>query len=530
MMKGVYVTSNSSVQRRYIMIGKLTLQRFRKALSRSLFRLLVDRSLPQKKTPAKPHIVVPRWDAKLGDAVVSSFFLREATRLKARVTVLTVAELVPLHKQVFGVEQVVTTSANPNLGELICLARQLGSVDTVVHLVGRLQPAEILFIYLLKPTNLYSLDDNLRCVNHKLGKITEGFNVVERYAHVLRDLGAETINCDYIIPLPTQLPAPDAAPQILFNPWASREDKSLSFSCATMSLRLIAETFPTHKIGILNSPATKDQTDHLVATVACTNVLRVENIATPSDVTGYLCRAQVVISVDTAIVHLAVGLKKRLIAIYPGSPTDENPWLPPLSELTTVIYSPPPHLITTATKKMMNNFSLLLLLDALRERVVPASHRPDYMSLQAIIVPGLGVATGTLARQLPLIAQTFPEIMDCYPGTLNLKLELPLEVIRPDHRTPPLAWTPSGRTQEVFDLLRIELEFAHLSAPVNAWLYVAHNSPHRSTPTLHEVIAPKLRLEDVRKCRIHFSSNAVGLVADINQVSPSINNSVSANQ
>jgi len=482
-----------------------TLKRCGKALSRVLFRLLADRSLPLEETPTRRHIVVPRWDAKLGDAIVSSFFFREAARMNMRVTVITVAELVPLHQQVFGVERVVVTSANPGVVELIRLVRQLGPVDTVVHLVCKLQPAEILFIRLLRPASLYSLDDDLRCVNRKCGAVTAGLNVMERYRHVLQALGAQTVNSDYIVPLPAELPAPDAAPQILFNPWASREDKSLSLSCATVTLRAIAAEFPAHRIGILYGPASREQANRLEAAV---------------------CRAQVVISIDTAIVHLAVGLKKRLIAIYPGSPEVANPWLPPASALTEVIYSPQPASAAVGGKKAMNHFSLPLLLDALRERVVPTSHRADRLSLRAQIVPGLGVATGTLARQLPLIAQDFPEVADCFPGTLNLKLELPLEVTRPDHRTSPLAWTPSGRTREVFDLLRIELEFAHFPAR----LYVAHCSPHRATPTLHEVIAPQLAIGDVRQCRIHLPSGAVGVVADVHQASSSISRSLSASQ
>ncbi|MBE1188921.1 lipopolysaccharide heptosyltransferase family protein, partial [Escherichia coli] len=108
------------------------------------------------------HILVPRWDAKLGDSIVSSFFFREARRLNARVTVLTVEELAQMHALDFGVDQVVITNANPGVLELLHLAQQLGQVDVVVHLVGRIQPAEILFLRLLRPARVYSFDDRLR--------------------------------------------------------------------------------------------------------------------------------------------------------------------------------------------------------------------------------------------------------------------------------------------------------------------------------------------------------------------------------
>ncbi len=78
-----------------------------KTCMRVVFRLLVDRSLQPRPTEENLHILVPRWDAKLGDSIVSSFFFREARKLNARVTILTVAELAQMHALDFGVDQVV---------------------------------------------------------------------------------------------------------------------------------------------------------------------------------------------------------------------------------------------------------------------------------------------------------------------------------------------------------------------------------------------------------------------------------------
>lgn len=148
------------------------LRNIRKACARVACRLLADRSLTPRATQGSLHILVPRWDAKLGDSIVSSFFFREARRLNARVTVLTVPELSQMHALDFDVDQVVITNAPPGVRELLRLARQLGRVDVVVHLVGRIQPAEILFLKLLRPARVYSLDDSLRCVNRKFGAAT----------------------------------------------------------------------------------------------------------------------------------------------------------------------------------------------------------------------------------------------------------------------------------------------------------------------------------------------------------------------
>ncbi|WPC04697.1 glycosyltransferase family 9 protein [Pseudomonas benzenivorans] len=506
------------------------LQDIRRMLVRAVIRLLADRLPKPRSTKESLHILVPRWDAKLGDSIVSSFFFREARRLNARVTVLTVVELAQMHALDFGVDQVVITNANPGVLELRHLAQQLGQVDVVVHLVGRIQPAEILFLRLLRPARVYSLDDRLRCVNRKFGEATAGLDMAERYRRVLMDLGARMVDRKYIVPLPNTMPPPTLAPTILFNPYASRTDKCLAFDRSVSLLHSIADAYPTRSVGILCSPTTRDDALRIEVAVARRNVRVVHGLASPKDVAGYIRCAQVVISVDTAIVHMAVGLETKLVAIYPGIAGQANPWLPPSSPLTRVVYSQQ-HTgqIRRAGKKDMNAFSIEALLDDLHELLATTPETEQLHSLRARIVPGLGVAQGTLARQLPLISKDFPEVADCHPGTINLELECPLEVAQPDHRTAPLAWTPSGRTTEVFDLVRIELEFGPLPTRVPAWLYVAHASPHRGTPTVHEVIAQQLNLSEVRECQIHLRASAVTLTPP-DQLTAPISRSLSPSQ
>ncbi|WP_306108802.1 glycosyltransferase family 9 protein [Pseudomonas sp. FSL R10-1339] len=484
------------------------LQNHRKTVTRMLMRCLVDRQLASRDVTHPLHIVLPRWDAKLGDAIVSSFFFREARKLGAQVTVLTVPELVDMHRLDFDVDQVIPVTGAPTLIGLGPLVRKLGSVDVFVHLVGRIQPIEMLFIRLLKPARVYSLDDALHCVSDKLGEATARSNVVERYARVLLDLGATRINRDYIVPLPKQQVG-DPVAHILVNPYASRPDKSIGFTRALSLISALADAWPQHSIGILCSPASRAEAQQLERAIARSNVRALSELDTPRLVAGAIRRAEVVVSVDTAIVHMAVGLKAALVAIYPGSDS-YNPWLPPLAPHTRVVFSrQDPRQYLHAGKKNMNKFNDVDVIHSVAELFQESS--PATLALDAYIVSGLGVATGTMARQLPLISQSFPEVAECHPGTLNLQLSRPLRLIRPHHRSAPLAWTPSGRTREVFDLLRIELEFDHLAHRVPAWLYVAHGSPHRQTPTVHEVIATRLALNEAKCCRVHLPADAVDL-------------------
>ena len=508
-----------------------SLKNLRRAISRLIFRLLADKPLPTKTPAEKRNILLLRWDAKLGDAIVSSFFCRELRKLNARLTVLTVDELAEMHTNTFGVDEVIVTHPHPGLGELRRLVNRLSNVDVVVHLVGQLQPAEIFFIRLLRPGSLYSLDDSLRCVNRKMGFAAKTLNIVEQYQYILHDLGAKMIDTQYIVPLPAELPPAALSPQILFNPYASRKDKGLSHSRATAALQAIADEFPGHSLGILCSPTTLHSAQHLECAVARENVTVLRDGLTPEKVAGYICRSKAVVSVDTSIVHMAVGLKAKLVAIYPLIAGHHNPWLPLRSPFTLVIYSEQQSdAIRRTGKKNMDAFSLTSLMNALQTLLTVPIEAKNSMSLNARIISGLGVATGTLARQLPLIGEKFPEVTGCHAGTINLEFSVPLVVVRPDHRTEPLAWTPSGRTTEIFDLLRIELEFSHLSEGIPAWLYVAHGSPHRRTPTIHEVIAPHINISGASHCRLHLPAEAIVLGERVSQANEAINLLLSSTQ
>jgi hypothetical protein len=101
------------------------------------------------------------------------------------------------------------------------------------------------------------------------------------------------------------------------------------------------------------------------------------------------------------------------------------------------------------------------------------------MTLTATVIKGLGAATANLKKQLPPIAEEFPEVRDCFHGTLNVELERGLLVLSADHRTKPVNWDPAHAPGEVFDFLRIRFEAPEGSEAIPAWLYIPHNSDHR---------------------------------------------------
>ena len=134
------------------------------------------------------------------------------------------------------------------------------------------------------------------------------------------------------------------------------------------------------------------------------------------------------------------------------------------------------------------------------------------ITIRGVRCGGEDAAHKNLAKQLPFIAKEFPEVGHCHHGTINVRLDLPLLVLAPDHRSRPIPWDdanfPDG---EIFDFLRIPFEAPLGAAPMPAWLYIPHGSPARSSPWIHEVLAPQLDIPADTQCAVTINRN-VGLL------------------
>lgn len=327
--------------------------------ARRLARMMFDRKRILPIAPPK-NILVIRWDGKLGDAIVSSFFYREAGKLKdITVTVITTPELAEFHRDHFGAQRVLISPANPGLADLCKLARQLCNIDTVVHLVGTIRARELLFLYLIKPLNVFSHDDDIGWVNGKMRAATASLAFWEKYAFVLRQLGATDIDGSYRIPdsLSRSVHERERRPRVVFNPFASRPDKSLSEVKAICLLRRIAERVPDWEVSILYRPDTHGDALAMKHAAACPNIVLAASILTFADAISAVREASLVISVDTGFVHIADGLNKSLVAICPQIGHEFNPWLPRSSPHTRIVYCVQDLLTYRRTaKKDMDNF------------------------------------------------------------------------------------------------------------------------------------------------------------------------------
>lgn len=320
-------------------IGKLQLMRDK--LRRKVGVFLFDRKNIVPFDSAVSHIVVIRSDAKLGDSFISSFFYREIKKLPSvKVTVVTTSDLKPLYKDVFGVDRTLTSKKRSSYSELGKLAIEIGEVDLLVHLTERLKLKDMYFIDKLKPKNMASLDDGVNYVNVKMKEDTKGLRFNQKYKYLLELLGVKDIDDSYIIPDTSGTSKLNNEGYILVNPYGSNKNKTISKDKLIDFLMFLSERYQDKRIFILSSPATKAEASDLVDILSCDNVFACTNVESIYDAIEIVRLAKLVVSVDTSIAHIADGLNKKLVAIYPKYKNDSfNEWLPRDLEEISLVYS-----------------------------------------------------------------------------------------------------------------------------------------------------------------------------------------------
>ncbi|MFB2872987.1 glycosyltransferase family 9 protein [Aeromonas jandaei] len=318
------------------------IQKIRDVLRREIAIFFFDKkknfSMDAIISQDKLRVLVWRLDAKWGDSIISSFFYREIKKHNGvEVIVITTPDLYTLYKDVYKADSVYVLNKRPAYSDLWKIARDIGHVDVVVHLTEAMKMKEMFFISLLSSKIVFSLDDDLYMVSHKMCIRTKEVTFRDKYKVILSELGVDNVDSSYIIPLHET--GRDRF-NIVVNPFGSTEKKSISIENINSLIKKLSEEFPDKRIGIISSPSTYDKALKMLARDG--DNARAEVVGGVNsfyDAVEVINNADLIISVDTALVHVADGLGKKLVAIFPKNNEEFNPWLPTMRISNKIVFS-----------------------------------------------------------------------------------------------------------------------------------------------------------------------------------------------
>ena len=158
--------------------------------------------------------------------------------------------------------------------------------------------------------------------------------MLEVYKEILENLGFSDLNLDYEVPInmtseknvEEYLKNNGINKFIAINFFGASKRRKFKVSKAINLLEKIQKKYPEYKIIILNSPKDKKTILSIMKIMKGNNIYYNEDFKTIHDAISLIRKSEIVVSPDTAIVHIAEGLKKDIIAFYSEDKKNYEKW------------------------------------------------------------------------------------------------------------------------------------------------------------------------------------------------------------
>ena len=307
-----------------------------KEFQRKAGKLLLDKRKKEKDLHFEDikKILFIRYDGKIGDYMVSSFVYREIKKQRPdiRIDVVGIAKNEPLflkNKNIDNFYKLIRTKYR----YLSPLGRKLKSLDydVLIDPTEVLKNKDLFFIRKINAKINYGYaKENYKIFNKNIEKSNEHMQIV--YKRTLESLGFKNIEISYDIPedessdkkITEFLEENNVKNLIAVNLFGAGKTRKFNFDKSLELLKKLGETYPEYKIILLDSPRDREALHKVMENSK--DILYYDKSETIFDSTAIIKKSEIVVSPDTSIVHIGVGLNKKVTAFYSTNKENFDKW------------------------------------------------------------------------------------------------------------------------------------------------------------------------------------------------------------
>lgn len=289
-----------------------------KALRLHIARLVLDHRSPRHfAISERKSVLFLRDDDKIGDMVVSTSLFREFKRAGYRVDVLA------------GKNNVKVIECNPHINKCyvvekdnkarLAQAKSLSAndYDVVIDMGDKLSPFHLLFLKTLNARNIVGFNrKGFNIYNKSLEYLGYTSHITERYHLLMKSFDFDSFSTDYDLHVSKAvsdqvrdfLATVTAKIKVVVNPYAADPRRDMSRDQLNTLIRRIKENWGNAEVILVGDPA------------RLTHLGKIDAIVNPFNTLASACEiirlADMVVSPDTAVVHIAAAWKKPLVSLY----------------------------------------------------------------------------------------------------------------------------------------------------------------------------------------------------------------------
>ena len=277
-----------------------------------------------------------RYDGKIGDYIVTSWIYREIKKQRPDIEI----DIVGISKN----EKLFLNNKNVNRFYklkkskklfMYFLAKKLRAenYDVIIDPTEHLRKRDIFFIKNIKAKVVFGYDkEEINIFNKNIENNSK--RMKEVYAEILEQLGFSNLNMDYEIPLNKEaeekvdryLENKKIDNYIAVNFFGAAKNKKINNENAIKLIDMLCMKYKDKKIIILDSPSDRKALDNILKNILDDKRVYFYPNSTIFEAIEIIKKSILVVSPDTAIIHIADGFDKKVISFYKNEKITYDKW------------------------------------------------------------------------------------------------------------------------------------------------------------------------------------------------------------
>ena len=297
-------------------------------------------------------ILFLRYDGKIGDYIVTSWVYREIKRQRPdiQIDVVGISKNEKLFLNNKSIDKFYKLKKSKKLF-MYFLAKKLRveDYDVLIDPTEVLRNRDLFFIKNINAKINFGYDKgNVNLFSKSINKNSK--TMVDVYKEILENLGFCNLDSNYEVPIKVSsekkideyLKSNRIDKYIAMNFFGAGKRRKFTPKKATELIVKVRNEYPEHEIIILNSPRDKKVIFKIIKRIKCldsnSNIFYSEDFKTIYDAISLINKSDIVITPDTAVVHIAKGLKKNIVAFYSENKENYEKWGLSIDEKKNRIY------------------------------------------------------------------------------------------------------------------------------------------------------------------------------------------------
>ena len=297
-------------------------------------------------------ILFLRYDGKIGDYIITSWIYREIKKQRPdiQIDVVGISKNEKLFLNSKSIDKFYKLKKSKKLF-MYFLAKKLRveDYDVLIDPTEVLRNRDLFFIKNINAKINFGYDKgNVNLFSKSINKNSK--TTVDVYKEILENLGFCNLDSNYEVPINVSsekkideyLKSNRIDKYIAMNFFGAGKRRKFTPKKATELIVKVRNEYPEHEIIILNSPRDKKVLFKIIKRIKCldsnSNIFYNEDFKTIYDAISLINKSDIVITPDTAVVHIAKGLKKNIIAFYSENKENYEKWGLSIDEKKNRIY------------------------------------------------------------------------------------------------------------------------------------------------------------------------------------------------